>query len=115
MAQFWMAGDYDPAALTAALKRQPGLGDYADDLGNLQSAVRLDSDPSDLPARGFWVTYPDGVDASVVQAGASAYEPPAPAPPAPPSPADVLGSIAELDPKTATLADLLALVKAAVS
>lgn len=76
-ASYWRAGEYDAAALNVALKAQPGLADFVDDLGNVQSAVwiDLDADPANI---GWWVTIPADVAQSEIDAAIAAYTPPPP-------------------------------------
>jgi hypothetical protein len=68
-------GDYDPAALIEALKQAPGLADFDDELGNRQSAVRLDNADD-----GYWITTPEGTPQAIIDAAVAAYQPPAPTP-----------------------------------
>lgn len=114
--QYWVSGDFDPAALIEVLKAQPGLGDFTDEQG-IQSAVRLDNDPGG--AAGYWVSVPDSIAESVVKAGVAAYVAPAaptPPPPPPASAADtVLAALSALDPDTASIADVVNAVKDALT
>lgn len=109
---YWVGGDYDPAALVAALKQQNGLADFADENGNVQSAIRLDRDVDPANA-GYWVSVPKGTTAAVVDAGVAAYVPPGP--PSPPPSADAaLLALSELDANTATVAQIVNTVKQAL-
>ena len=104
--RFFYRGSFDAATLLHLLKQAPGLADYADELGNMQSAVRLDYDDD-----GIWVTVPDGTDQAVVDAAVAGYTPPVPKPTAPDA---VLAAIESVNPETATVKDVLTVIQAAL-
>lgn len=89
----WYAGQAlldHPEQLLECVKQVPSLGDGPDDLGNMQSCVRLDHD--DDGEVGLWVTVPEGTSWDAVDGAVEAFTPHAPAaePPSdPPVPASV--------------------------
>lgn len=102
--------DVEAAQLVAELKALPSLVDFADAIGNMQSAVRLDIDgDGDL-----WVTVPVGTDELAVAQVVNAHVPQPVTYTPPPTPEQVATQMADtittavngVDPATGTVADL---------
>jgi hypothetical protein len=111
----WYPREVHGPTLVAELAALPGLEPFEDDLGNLQSAVRLDGDPQG--ATGVWVTVPKGTAWPAIDAVVAAHDAtpaPEPVPPVEPTPgAKLIAELAKLNPLTATTADVVKAAKAA--